>query len=473
MINTLLIEILRTFTSEELNRFTDLINSPYFNKKSSLIIFFGELKKFAPEFKDESLNRESLWKVIYPGKDFNYGTMKNLVYDLHKLVERFLTEEIFDTDSIAKDYYLLRNLKDKSLSNVYSKVFRKALKTCENIGEFDKSYYWMSELHSLSGEYKFFQSPKKIDFKIFIKSSEYYIYSVLIKLTRQLNATISGGNPEETLVKKFLESFDLKPVMRFIQKSSSKDYKKINFFYKRYLSLTNPDKPELYFVFKDYLIENDHFLSKEERFNLYTSLITALNSLRYDSALKIKEFNNLDKLRLEKNVLINYEGNLSPIIYSSIVMNAGKLRDIEFLDNFINIYYKKLPDEYKENMYNFGMAYLMFAKRQFPKALEYICKVKLDIDKYKYYTRSLQLMIYYELKDEISFTYAKENFRHFLSNGDLQKEIYYNFVKYTEKLLKLREHYNNETYLNLKNEIIHLEKLSNKNWLLEKIEELK
>ncbi|HMS65746.1 MAG TPA: hypothetical protein PKD83_10905 [Ignavibacteria bacterium] len=93
MLNTSLLEILRTFDKAELKRFEDFVQSPYFNKKTIIIKLFKNLKKYAPDFKKDNLKREIVWKSLYPEKEFNYGVMKNLIYDLTQLVERFLAEE--------------------------------------------------------------------------------------------------------------------------------------------------------------------------------------------------------------------------------------------------------------------------------------------------------------------------------------------------------------------------------------------
>ena len=58
MINTLLIDILRTFSAEEIKKFREMISSPYFNKQTPLIKLFDQIKIYYPEFRNEGLRKE-------------------------------------------------------------------------------------------------------------------------------------------------------------------------------------------------------------------------------------------------------------------------------------------------------------------------------------------------------------------------------------------------------------------------------
>ena len=80
-----LIEILRSFDKEELTKFEDFLNSPYHNKNRNTLRLFTVVKKYFPNFKSEELNKEIVWKKLFPDKDYNYGVMKNQIHELSKL----------------------------------------------------------------------------------------------------------------------------------------------------------------------------------------------------------------------------------------------------------------------------------------------------------------------------------------------------------------------------------------------------
>ena len=55
MLKSSLLEILRTFSKQELIKFEDFVRSPYFNKKENFVKLFLEIKKYSPELSDEDL----------------------------------------------------------------------------------------------------------------------------------------------------------------------------------------------------------------------------------------------------------------------------------------------------------------------------------------------------------------------------------------------------------------------------------
>ncbi|MBK7253137.1 MAG: hypothetical protein IPI04_04255 [Ignavibacteria bacterium] len=93
MLKSSLLEIIRTFTKQELAKFEDFVRSPYFNKKENVTKLFLEIKKYAPEFKSENLEKEIVWQKIFSKVKYNYGIMKNLIFDLNKLAVKFIELE--------------------------------------------------------------------------------------------------------------------------------------------------------------------------------------------------------------------------------------------------------------------------------------------------------------------------------------------------------------------------------------------
>ena len=60
MLNTTLIEILKTFSAEEIKWFDEFIRSDYFNKSQRLLNFGIRLRNFSPDYNSISLKREYL-----------------------------------------------------------------------------------------------------------------------------------------------------------------------------------------------------------------------------------------------------------------------------------------------------------------------------------------------------------------------------------------------------------------------------
>ena len=76
-----LIQTLKSFSKDEFKQFEKFVASPFFNNGRNYNPFLNELKKHYPSFENrkDSLKPESIYKKIYPGKNFNKQVMWNLV----------------------------------------------------------------------------------------------------------------------------------------------------------------------------------------------------------------------------------------------------------------------------------------------------------------------------------------------------------------------------------------------------------
>jgi len=408
MINTILTDILKTFSRDDLKNFEDFIVSPYFNKKNTVIKLWDNIKKFYPDFENENLNRKIVWEKLYPGKDFNYGVMKNLIYDLNQLVERFLETEMFAENTFERGLQLFYSLSDRDLGKLsfskYKSLEDKLINSKRGADRYSKLIILKWSMETASGH-----KDLKINSGVY-DISEYIIYDFLIsafKIYNNIAAEKLSNKESRTydMLKDFLGNIDIDRILESIKKNSPEDHKVVNVFYYMYKALSDIDRPESYFNFKNNVLENDHLLNESERKNLFACLWT---SLSYNNAVKNKpfEFNELMKLQHKKNLLADEAHTISIRKYSLGIRLAAMVKDFDFLGVFINSYLNKLKPSARENMMLYRNAYNYFAKGEFGKALETINKINFDIIAFKYEMKNLQIMLFYELGETESLIYA-------------------------------------------------------------------
>ncbi len=168
-------------------------------------------------------------------------------------------------------------------------------------------------------------------------------------------------------------------------------------------------------------------------------------------------------------------GDFIPQNFKNYVIVGTNLKEFVWTESFIKNYAKKLNPEQRENAYNFSMAKLYFAKRDFIKALGFISRVSYQDLYYKLEVRYYTLMIYYELSMfseayDLIESYKKYIINNKLLNGKL-KTKHLSFIKFTNDILKMKlsGNYGKIRMIekNIKNSIntLHIP------WLLQKLEE--
>ena len=59
------LDIIKTFSEDEIKKFDLFLSSPYFNSKKSIVRLFKELRKFYPDFDSEDLTEEYLYSKVF------------------------------------------------------------------------------------------------------------------------------------------------------------------------------------------------------------------------------------------------------------------------------------------------------------------------------------------------------------------------------------------------------------------------
>src|SRR5689334_25124303 len=97
-----LINILRTFSKEEMGEFEKFAASPYHNTGKNIVPFLKQLQKYHPNFDDDKLSYEYFYTKLYPGKKFNKQVMWNLCSAMEKASAEFLIQQRLRADKFTK-----------------------------------------------------------------------------------------------------------------------------------------------------------------------------------------------------------------------------------------------------------------------------------------------------------------------------------------------------------------------------------
>ncbi len=488
MLRSSLLEILRTFSKQELAKFEDFVRSPYFNKKENVLKLYLETKRYAPAFESENLVKETVWGKLFPDVNYNYGIMKNLIHDLGKLCESFLSEEVYKTNEMQRSLDFLNSISCRTVSNIFinkiesaEKTFLKNFKTVKY--DFLIDYYdGMRDLYHLKTG--FLQANAQFKKKDeLIKSPENLIIGCLIKCFETFHNVILNSLNYNSPVKSnitylFLKELEdhsiLRNILDYTKEHSPDNYPVLNCYYSMYKALSVNDSLEYFYEFKNNLSQNSGLFSDTELRELYNGLLTSFGNRKITTNNFHQEYFSIIQIGFKNKIIQKPDGTIDPGSFTSIV-NVSVANDIRFTEEFINNYKDKIPPEFRENIYHYSMAVLDFRKRNFERSLEFISKVQSKDLFMKFDIKHLQLNIYYELNDRIAFDYSYDAMKHFIKSIKLTNEsrvvTRVKYCEYIKALFNLREKPDAFRLADLKKKITD-NKTLNKGWLLKKVTEL-
>jgi hypothetical protein len=487
MLNSKLIDILKSYSHEEIKKFSEFLISPFHNKNKKAVKLFNYISKYHPGYENKNLTKEKLYELIFgeenPTGKYNDASVRNLLSDLMILSEKFLAYINFEKDKFHFNERILRELGFRKLSG----VFEKRLKSAEDVflkNEFsgEEDFYRkfvLEELKSSSSQYYDNLKLYKSDF--IGNASDYLTYYFLIRSfkmmnffewQKQYNIDNSGS-----IVNELTDKIDTEKILNSVKDKSIDDYNILSVYFSMFNAQRFPDNDEFYFIYKKILTENESLFSDEEKYGLYICLTNCcIQKIDKGNDKFNKECFEVYSLMFEKNVFDAHPGYLSMTTFTAVLNTGLSSGEYERTEEFVNKYSDKLNPNHREDALNYSMAQIYFYKDDFGKALEYICRTDTEFSNFKFHLKILSLKIYYETEDYESLYYASDSFMHFIGKNKLvglnYKKEFNNFLTMLDLLVKYRLGNEEKHFYKLK-KMLESSPAAGRNWLKKKFEEIK
>jgi hypothetical protein len=483
LVKSKFLDIVKTFSPQELKDFRDFIHSPYHNRNKKVRLIFEIVKKNAPAWESEKLSKEKIFQKLFPGKQYNDVVMRILLSDLVKLTEEFLAFSRYKTSPFIGKKLLLDELKERKLDSFHSRHLRLAEEMLVSSGITNQSYFL--DLYNLKSSYIDFMiaHDKQIQTTAeVLKQGEHLLFFSLIGLLNTAHELLTHQeivniSIDVNLVAEFLKDFNLDAFMGYLKKIDHEYYPVAAIYYYMYKTCED-EKDEYYFKLKELVEENLHRFGREEKFNLLIILeSTCVSKLSSGKQEFYRHLMDIYEFMIKEDLLTHTKKDyIQTNLFRNIFYIAVILKKYEWAEEFIEHYNTRINPEQKENMFHFSRAFLCFEKKQFENALENISKVTHKFFVFKFDAKVLMLKIYYELEEYEPALSLIDSFYHFLSNNKSihshDRERFGNFLKYLKLFIKLKDGPQKKDAGLLKKEISSAGNIINQKWLIEKAKEL-
>ena len=473
MQNSKLYSILEYFDKYEQNRLRKFITSPYFNKNEAIIKLFDSLIAHVNAKKPEEIEKEILWEQIYKNAEYDDVLFRKNCSDLLKLVEAFLTQQVFDKDHIGKTNYLFKAISKKKIEKLFNSTTLKSQRHTKNQILRDSDFYLK--------QYQLEKSYYEITQNNIRRSKKSNVENILSNLDKFFFAEKLRWYTS-VLTQQYLISHEYKllfvdEILEYLETNKFSDTPAVEIYFQIYLTLKEPENESHYYKLKSLLSENGLRFNKDEAKSIYYS---AINYCIRKSNIEGKknflvELLDIYKDLINKEILIDDVEGLSPWDFKNVITCATSTGEFEWAEKFIKKYGKLIPSQFRENAISFNTAQLFFYQKKYRELISLLQKVEYEDFSYNLNSKLFLLMTYYEL-DEIEPLYSLlDSFRSYLNrHKDFPKErreLYGNLIKFTKKLTKIN-YGSKKDIEKIKKEIDNTERVASVKWLKEKIDEL-
>lgn len=484
MLKTNFIDVIKTFSKEEMKRFSDFANSPYHNSSKSVSKLVELVKKYYPDFDNRNFTKEKIYSKVFSSSDYNDQVMRNLMSDALQLGFDFLKTEAIGRDNTIEMRYILHELRTRNLEALYDKNLKTAYRSVQREHSLDFLYF--ENLYKLECEVflnELTHNRQEEVYPVVVRQGELLTYDFISKLINHIidmkvNETYYNIKDSDTFTKKLFEGIDIENILSKLKLSSEKEYSVLQIFYYRAM-LSLKGNEDDYLKFKDLYLNNTSLFNRPTNYNLMTTMETfCIDHIKLDSAKYRAELNSVHRKSIELNLLKLYEqGTLNLLKFWNIFINSVEINQIDWAEEFAEKYYDELESEIKEGALNFARAIILYKRKDFDKALEVLNKTKLSQFLFRLSIKTFYLRIYYEKGDYQSAGFALDSYKQFLYKNktisEAYRNVYLNFAAIYNDLLRTSS---GEKASGKSELITKMESMSpnvyNKHWLIEMIENL-
>jgi len=465
--NNKLFSIIDSFSKVELNRLSKFIESPYFNANQDIsTLYFQIIKKYN---RGLEFTKAELWSKMYHKKAFNSLRFRKLFSDLLKLTEQFLTQEVFQENELEKANYLLKSIGDRNLKKLYSTSLTNATRISKRALYKESSFYYYQyqrekNIYELKDSDLDRSSSSNLEQ---INNNLDYFY-----LAEKMRYLCEMTNREDIISMEYDILFR-DEIMKHLNKYKYDEVPLVSIYYHMYLTLKGTK--DNYFKLKELLEKHIHIFPAHEAKEIYTSVINyCIKQINSGDEKFLSEFIELNEILLAKNIIA--ENELSPWRFKNIITAGLKLTKFEWVENFIDSYKDKIPEQYRENAITFNTAQLYFFQKKYEELLPLLLQVEYEDFTYSLSSKLITCISYFELDEIDALLSFVDSFKIYLNRkrsiSDSRKKRYLNFISHIKKLIRFKFNRKKIDLLDLKNVILDHGHIAGKEWLLEKIDEL-
>ncbi len=466
-------EILKTFSESELKSLDSWLNSSWCNSNKNLITLLDKVKKYYPDFDNDRLTKERLFKQVLPKGKYSDRRMNNLLSEGYQAAEKFIIFQKLSQDQKLQKDLLSQEFQSRHLEDWFFRDIQKVISRLEEKEVKD----WEDHLDLLRLNRRMYHHPNQnprmqVGGETIVKMGEQLDLVYLLEKAAIINEKITRNR----IVKD--ENYETEIELKKWNIVCQDIHHPAIEFYKIRFAYTEEKRVEQYFSLRDSFISGYGKLSlKEQKIHLIgllndSSLMFRMGHIEITATLP------LYKLGLKTGILL-HKNKLTYTTFTNIVSASNTKKDFDYTEKFIELYGDKLDEKMREEAIIWAKAHLSYYKKDYNTALDLLMSADNTSTFFQLNSRILTTQIYFDL-------YLVDNsYQEYLVNyfDSFEKWLYREkfrskftkkaFLKFVQKCRALERHYSNLDFQAEKlKDLLEEENIQGLTWLRVKQKEI-
>lgn len=467
MEKSILIQILRTFSRKETRDLRKWLQSPSHNQREDVQALFEYLIDNAGPEREGALDKEEVFKKIYPKTVYDDAQIRQVMHFLLKAVEEFLIYQEWIEDPVKARITLARVYRRRQLG----KMFQRTLESAKELQEkqpLRSLTYLENNYHLEQEEYNYLSGLRRtVPVNLQEVSESLDLHFISTKL-RQACLMLA----HQTVFKIEYKMGLLDGVLQFVERESLLEIPAVAIYYHSFKALRGSDSESHFEQLKKALLQHEDLFPDTDIRDFYLLAINYyIGRMNAGEQQYARPAFELYRRGLEKKILLQ-DGYLSRVTFRNIVTNATLLEEFEWTERFIQEFKQYLEEQYRESIVHYSMARLFFEKKDYAKAMPLLHQVEYDDMLMTLNARTMLMKMYYELNEFNALDSLLESMRMYMRRKKFigyHKLNFRNIIHLTKKLANINP-YDAKQTSQLQKDIENANPLTEKRWLLAQLE---
>lgn len=405
---------------------------------------------------------ERLFQQLYPEQELRMPRLRHVLSFATKSLELFIKQNYYLNDPLFGQKALLKHGKTHQLKNYAQQQLKQAQKTLQQQTQQNAAYYYQYyqlelEQFELNSAH---QRPSSTNLQAIINGFSTFF---VINLLRYACISLSHQNLYKANYKLPL----LEPVLQAVSRGDYDEVPAVLLYYHSYYCHAQAEAADSFEALKAQLLAEDAVLDRAEYQEVYRLLINYCIRKQNEGKEKfIQEAFDWYRRGIEQQILLDENGQLSRYTYLNTITLGLKLRQFDWVEQFILDGAANLDAAYKAVYKSYNLGKFYFAIQDYEQAMPLLVQTNTEDLFMNIDIRVMQLKMYYEQESWETLEALLKSFTVFLQRKvvmSYHKTNYQNLIRLTRKLMEQTE---KERLHQL---ITKTQPLTERAWLLEQL----
>jgi hypothetical protein len=467
MKKSVLLDIIRVLGKKEIREINKWLVSPAHNQRQDVVKLFDCLIENLTK-EDVSLEKENVWKSIFPKEPYDDARMRQSMYFLLQSLEEYLAYSEMIKNPVHIQTILLEVYRRKKLEKPF-KMTMEAARKHQNNSQFNDVDYLKAQ-HTLEKEQYLHLVGQNWNMELNLQETSSSLDIAYISDKLRLSCRMFA---HQFIYKKINYDYGmLLSVFEFIEKNNLLEIPAVAVYYYGFKAINDQQNEEHYNNLEELILKHSQIFPESEfRELLLISINYCIGRMNAGIESYIARSFNLYKIGFENGILIE-NGIISKMSFGNAVSIALKLKEYEWAINFVEQFQSYVEEKHRKSMVHFNLSRIHFEKGDYNKAQRLLTQFEYDDILLNIIAKTMLLKIYYEQDELDAFESLLESMRTYLQRKEAldtnRKTSYKNMISLMKKLLHLNP-YSKVQVEKMRELIMSTNPLMERDWLLRQL----